>query len=87
MHHGPTRHLPPRPLTWIRLFASRAMLEKWGTLVSSCESWEKQTSMPSSNFLMVQTHSSLLGGAPCGAELSCCRASFSASSLHSKHCW
>lgn len=74
-------------LTWIRLLASRAMLEKWGTLLRSSDSLLKQTSMPSSSFLMMLTHSSLLGGEVVEAELSCCRASFRATSLHSKHCW
>lgn len=75
------------PLTWMRLLASRAMLEKCGTLLRSCGSLLKHTSMPSSSLRMVHTHSSLLGGALWGAELSCCRASFSASSLHSRHSW
>lgn len=70
----------------MRLFASRDKLEKWGKLARSCSSLVKQTSMPSSSFRMVHTHSSLVGRVPCGAEVSCCRASFRASSLHSKHC-
>ncbi|TNN70704.1 hypothetical protein EYF80_019141 [Liparis tanakae] len=65
----------------------RAMLEKWGTLLRSSVSLMKQISVLSSSFPIVLTHSSLLGGELLGAELSCCRASFRANSLHSKHCW
>lgn len=75
------------PPTWMRLFASRAMLEKCGTLARSCGSPPKHSSIPSSSRRMVHTHSSLVGGPLWEAELSCCRASLSASSLHSRHSW
>lgn len=82
------RHAPAvAPPTWMRLLASRAMLEKCGTLSRSCGSPPKHSSMPSSSRRMVHTHSSLVGGPLWGAELSCCRASLSASSLHSIHSW